>query len=143
MSLKALRLPTRSVTTPGGDLVVRGLSLADVAFLVREHGPALRALFANAEAGGLDLSRLADVSADLLLTAPTAAVDAIVLGCGEDPADVAATAVAGALPFPNQLELVEAIAQQTFVSEDATKKVLETAIRVFRGLTSRLATLAT
>jgi hypothetical protein len=138
--LKGLVIPTTTIKVPGGEIAVRGLSFNDLSVLVQGYGPALKGLFEKLTGSGLE-----DVSLDdagkfamaLLETVPEAAACIIALGAGE-PDDVA---VAATLPFPVQLEALEAVAVLTFNTEGGAKKVVETVIRLAQGIGGLMADL--
>lgn len=136
-NLKRLRLPTFDVPVPGGDgsLTVRGVSLRDVALLVRFHGPAMAALFEEIKSGrevSLDLSLVMKVGQSALSAAPELVADLIVLATGDD-FDAETRQVALTLPFPVQLEAIKNIALLTFGGEDSLGKFVETVVGMAQG----------
>lgn len=139
--LKGLRLPTRTVTVADGvSITVRGLAFTDISALVNDYAPAMKGLFDELVGGGID-----DVSMDdamkfgsvLVKQAPDLAAAIIAHGSGEPES----LGEAKSLPFPAQLELLEAVALLTFATEGGAKKVVETVIRLAQGMNGLIADL--
>lgn len=130
--LKGLVIPTKTVEIPGGSLAVRGLSFNDLSSLVRNYAPAMKGLFDRLTGAGEDVSMedAGKFALALLETAPELAAAIIAHASGE-PESVDAASL---LPFPMQLELLEAIAVLTFSTEGGAKKVVETIIRLAQGV---------
>ena len=137
MGLKHLKLPTETVETPGGDFAVRGISFSDVSALIQSDGPELSALFDHysGSLNGDDLSttEVMALSGSLNEIAPDIAAKIIVTAADGDEDDLATIRK---LPFPVQVDALEKIVKLTFDSTGGPKKLVETAIRVFRGTTS-------
>lgn len=141
--LKGLRIPTRTVSVADGvAITVRGLSFTDISHLVAEYAPAMKGLFAELVSGGLEDVSSSDAmkfASVLLKQAPDLAAAIIAHASGEpDSMEEANT-----LPFPAQLELLEAVALLTFATEGGAKKVLETVIRLAQGVNGLIADLRT
>lgn len=122
----------------GGELVVSGLSLADISRLIRARTADMEVFFNKfmAEKKASADPKFADAAAtefgrELLTAAPDIAADIIALASGEPTL----THVARKLPFPIQLEALEQIANLTFVGEDGLKKAIEIVIRMVAGAT--------
>lgn len=147
--LKSLRLPSQDIPLPDGQsLTVRGLSLPDVQALVRGRFSEMTILFdqyapvfesTGAEAMTDDL--IQGVGHRLLDSAPDIAAHIIALGA--DDADEEGIAIAKRLPFPAQIEALEAIGRMTFDAGGGPKKVLETVVRVIRGLSDQVRSVRT
>jgi hypothetical protein len=137
MGLRTLRLPSTEIKVPGGDsFAVRGLSLTDISILATKHGAALSMLFERyitRSAEGLQPAEMVAVGKTILELAPEAAIEGIALAADEpDAVDVVRK-----LPFPVQVEALEAMVAHTFASEAEIKKVVETVTRAALG-TNRL-----
>lgn len=132
--LKGLRIPTRAVTVADGVVItVRGLSFTDISTLVNDYAPAMKGLFEELVGGGLDEVSTSDAvkfASVLLKQAPDLAAAVIAHSSGEPES----LKEAKTLPFPAQLELLEAVAQLTFATEGGAKKVLEIVIRLSQGV---------
>lgn len=137
-SLKKLRLPSADIGVPnGGDFPVRGVSLRDVAMLVRHHGPALASLFQEIRDGkdlSLDIALVLRLGESAISAAPELCSDIIALASGEPDAE--AREVARQLPFPVQLEAIKQIALLTFGGEDSLGKMVETVVHMAQGVSS-------
>lgn len=137
--LKKLRLPTAEIEVSGGTFTVRGVSLRDVAVLVRQHGPAMNLLFDEIKAGRditLDASLILRFGKGAIEAAPELVADLIALASGE--VDPESRAIAAALPFPVQLETVKQIAMLTFETEDALGKLAETVVGMAQGVSGAM-----
>jgi hypothetical protein len=138
MGLRDLRLPSSSVTVPGGDsFAVRGLSLQDISALVRHHGAAMTLLFdkfIRQGEDGMPPADMATMGRTLLEIAPDAAAEMIALAAGEPEAvDIVRT-----LPLPVQVEALDLLMSHTFATDQDLKKVVETVIRAATGTTNLL-----
>lgn len=127
MSFKDLRLPEETIVTSGGSFTVRGLSLPDVAQLVRHHRSVVEKLFDNVKSEGTDLG-VAQLAAHLLNGAPEFAAEVVALGAGEG--DDESVQKARRLPFTVQLAALEKIGACTFAMEGGIRNFLETVIRM-------------
>ncbi|MFC3724405.1 phage pre-tape measure protein [Neoaquamicrobium sediminum] len=141
MALKGYRLPTLDVELPGGDsFPVRGLSLPDITFLVSRHGDTMRTLFDRYSGDEtIAISDLASVGTSILETAPTLAAEIVAVAADEP--DEMETIMR--LPFPVQVDALEKVGKLTFDTAGGPKKVVETVIRVFRGISDMTADLRT
>lgn len=138
MGLKHIKLPSAEVVFPGGTIAVRGLSLDDVAYLVRLHKASLEELFDSFQTEG-DLTAEAAMKfvGPLVQTMPRLAADAIACAAGDhEDADIAAQ-----LPFPVQVEILELVIGLTFSTEGGPKKLVETVVRLALGTTALMDTL--
>lgn len=134
MGLKSLQFAQTLVSTPYGEITVGGLSLEDITGLVSRYREDMEALFDSVVGGGAMPDMKSGVYG-LLDRFPALAAEIIVAGTGE-AGDRDAITIARRLPFPVQLELLEAVAKETFRTEEGLGKAVEAVIRVFQG-TSR------
>jgi hypothetical protein len=145
MGLKALKIPEAVIEFPGGNFTVRGLNLDDVAFLVNRHGEQLQQLFASMSSemagsdGGLDGEMVQSMALPLLRRAPRIMAEAIACAAGD--VDEETIGLAQTLPFPVQLEAIQAIARLTFDTAGGPKKLVETVIQMAQGTTGLLQSL--
>lgn len=133
MALKDYQIPKRDVPLPnGGRFAVRGLSLPDITTLVDRHADTLRALFDHYSGGeqGVALDDLGGVGVSVLRTAPALAAEIIAISADEPDSVETVTK----LPFPIQVEALEHVAKLTFDTTGGPKKVIETVIRILRGV---------
>lgn len=146
MSLKSLTLPTRTVKTPGGDLVVRGLSLDSVLGLVNRHGKMLGLMFQQ-YAGISDEQQRAvaavQVAQGLLQEAPELGAEIIVLGAGDSLDDPENLKLARSLPAGVQIQALNDIAEMTFEAEGGLGNVVRLVLKAAQGTTSLLNDLQT
>lgn len=140
--LKDLKLPSAEIEVPGGKFTVRGLSLDDIAYLIRSHKGKLGEMFDEFQNADEDVNLEATQSImrmlmPLLETTPRLIADVIACAAGDaDDWELAAQ-----LPFPYQVEAIEQILVLTFSVEGGPKKVLETVIRLAQGTTALVADL--
>lgn len=135
MGLKGYTLPTQEIELPGGDkFTVRGLSLPDIITVVQNYAEPVQSLFAKytgTSATDLALDDLGAIGTNILNAAPELAA-AIISMAADEPGEAGTV---GKLPFPVQIEALEAVGKLTFDTAGGPKKVVETVIRVFRGTT--------
>ncbi|WP_027533805.1 hypothetical protein [Bradyrhizobium sp. WSM3983] len=136
---------TRTVDTPGGQIVLRGLNIQDIAGIVGRHSTDLNALFATIQSGaaGVSVENFDAVAAFLLQTVPGAAADIIAYAAFDPAKDDPAALVEDALTAfkieaPVQLMLLEKIGELTFAMV-GVKKALEIVVRMMQGTTSLVA----
>jgi len=131
--LKDLRLPTADISTSGGSITVRGLTLVDITTLVRGRFDEVASLFDKyvPQEGASSLNTEA-IGRELIDTAPEIAAYIIALAADGDEDDAG---IAMKLPFPVQIEALEAIGKLTFGADGGPKKVLETVIRIAKHVT--------
>lgn len=133
MALKDYQIPKRDVPLPnGGNFAVRGLSLPDITILVDRHSVALRAMFDhyNGVAQDVSLDDLGGIGVSILESAPKLAAEIIAIAADE-PDEIEKVSV---LPFPAQVDALEKVAKLTFDTSGGPKKVIETVIRILRGV---------
>jgi hypothetical protein len=130
VGLSELNFASETISTPGGDFVVRGLSFLDVMDLVEAHGPALAGAFTRiSESQETSLEVVVGMAGKLAKGMPDLAAAVIAAGAGEP----GAIDVAVRLPFPIQVEALEKIGRLTFQTEADVKNLVETAIRMMQG----------
>lgn len=130
MGLSNLIVPTQTFEIAGEKIVVRGLGLDSIIHLICIQGAPLQAAYQKAEAGQLDVTAVAEIAATLMSESPVLVAHIIACGAGE-PEEWAKVM---AIPFAEQLELLEAIGRLTFALEGGPKKVFETVVRVMGSL---------
>lgn len=151
MSLKSLKLPTETVTLPGGEsFAVRGLSLVDITAIVKDNAEAVSALFLAYQTKMTTADGAPDQQAatmgfgqGLMEAAPGIAALVIAHAAGGSKVTGEEVEIAANLPFPVQVEALEKIGKLTFDAEGGPIKVVETVLRVFRGVTGLLGDLRT
>lgn len=141
MGLKELKFPEATIEIPGGSFAVRGLSLDDVAFLVRRHGDALGRLFREFTASEAELTSagVAGFLVPLIDSMPGLVSELIACGAGE-PDEAAQVR---RMPFPVQIDALEKTIDLTFDAAGGPKKLAETVVRLAQGTTGLLESLQT
>lgn len=132
MSLANFVPDTVKVPHKKGDFEVRGLTLVDVAFLMREHLDDLEALIpvlTNASIShDMGVSLLIKNGAALIREAPGLVATAIAIACDEpDSVDQARR-----LSMPMQLNILKAMAKLTFDEAGGPKNFLESLLPFLR-----------
>lgn len=133
---KSFPIAEKSVPVPGSDehIVVRGLSVSDLAWLAQNYGSPLATAFDRFRDNGAsvtaeDLTAL--VTGDLMIEGPLLVAAVIATAAGlRDNVDGASR-----LPLSLQLELLTAVGELTFAQEGGSKKVFETVIRMATAVT--------
>lgn len=123
------RVHREAVKFAGGEFLVRGLSLNDVAALVRKHRPAISALFTEFQSGE-NLERAAE---RMLEVAPGAVADLVGLAADAGPDDEF-----DKLPAGVAIMAVETVGRLTFEGEGGLKKVLEILASAAEGVSGSL-----
>lgn len=144
MGLKHLKIPEVVITTPGGNFAVRGLCLDDVAYLIGRHGEQIQQLLAQFQAdkhSELSSEAISAFAAPLLKQAPRIAAEVIACATGE--VDEESVTVAQGLPFPIQIEAIQAVAKLTFEVAGGPKKLVESVIQIAQGTNGLLTDLMT
>lgn len=123
MPLAGYRPETRVVALSGGNsFAVRGLSLNDVAVLIRTHFPDLDALFDLFDGvENMQPDQMKALALTLVTNAPGFVANVIALAAGEGDASDAER-----LPAPVQLQALFDIGELTFTEVGGVKKSLET-----------------
>src|SRR5690625_7472057 len=104
MGLKHIKLPSAEVEFSGSNIAVRGLSLDDVAYLVRQHQKSLETLYNEFKAGG-DLSASGAMAFVGPLVERTTQLAADIIACGAGGHDAAG--IARTPPLPGRGALLE------------------------------------
>jgi hypothetical protein len=138
-SLTDFVVPTSEVAVPGSDtsITVRGLSVEDVAGLIRVHGEELNRVYEINIQGQDDLPPAMEIAKALMVTAPLAVAEIIALA-NDSPKSFS---IVRKLPAPVQIEALTQIAVLTFHSEAEVKKLVETVISGSSLMTRMLTTL--
>ena len=136
----------REIKLPGGkgkSFTVRGLALSDISNLLRARSTDIEAFFIKFSQGQ-EKAIVGDpkyahnlatkFGSDLLGTAPDLAAD-IIAYASDEPTRAH---IVRKLPFPVQIEALEAIAELTFTEEDTLKKVVATVTKFMAGTTDLL-----
>lgn len=137
MGLRDLQIKTTTITTPGGEFSVRGISFSDIMTLANTHGPQMAMLFGQLMKGGK--VREQDVKTVLMNIIPQAPdLVAGLIALAADDYEPEAIAAAKRMGFQYQVEALEAIFHNTFQSEAELKKFMEAIIRMLSGATGTL-----
>jgi|SRR5690606_39954847 len=131
-------LPSKEVKVPhsANPLRVRGLDFNSLVILFREYASEIDILFQKfSEAGSpdksLDMDGVRDMGMGMVEMAPELAARIIMLAA-DAPDNPEMRSKFLRLPFPVQLEALEAVALLTFDGEDGPKKAVEAVIRALR-----------
>lgn len=133
MSLKGIKIPKSKVSIPGGgSFTVRGLSFVDLRTLFIKYGEDMSAFFDlvvnTKDMASLDVEDAAGLAAILIERAPALAAEAIAIAAGDGgESDPESFETALQLPFPVQVDALQAIGKATFGTEGGVKKFLQTA----------------
>lgn len=129
--LETLIIPSDTVRFNGQSLEVRGLSLADITYIVRHHQSVVAGLYVKAISGDLsgDVNEIAFAMADDFVPLASMTI-ACAMGAPKQ-ADIAAS-----LPFSVQVEALEKILSLTLVAEGGLGKLVEIVTRAVQGLKS-------
>jgi hypothetical protein len=134
----------RKIDLPnGGFFTVRGIAISDISRIVRSNSHDLEGFFMKWAGEQQAIHKSPDpkfaakglatkFGKDLLAGAPDLAAD-IIAHASDEPAMSHRVKM---LPFPVQLEALDAIAELTFNGEDGIKKAVEAVIKMLRGATS-------
>lgn len=138
---------TRTINLPNGaSFTVRGIAMSDISRIVRTNTHDLGAFFErfmgereqamqSPDPKFASLGMATKFGKDLLTSAPALAAD-IIAHASDEPH---LSHKVQRMPFPAQLEALEAIAELTFNGEEGIKKAGEVIVRMLRGATSLLA----
>jgi hypothetical protein len=137
MGLRDLQLPTSTVSTPGGNFDVRGISFSDVMVVANTFGPQAAMVFAKLTNGQkVQVDDVKSVLANIAPQVPELVAGVIALAA--DDYSPEGIAMAGKLNFHVQLDALEKIFHNTFQSEAELKKFMESIIRMITGATGVL-----
>lgn len=137
MGLRDLQLPSTTITTPGGNFAVRGLSFSDVVTIANTHGPQAAMVFAKITNG----EKIAEKDVRTILTNIAPQVPdmvAAIIAMAADDYTPETIEIARKMNFQHQLAALEAIFHNTFQSEAELKKFVESIIRMMSGATGVL-----
>ncbi len=141
MGLKDLKIPEAIIETPGGEFAVRGLSLDDLAWLVRRHGESMSKVFNEFTASDTELTTNSVAGFLLPLVESMPGLVSEVIACATGEADEAA--LVRRLPFPVQIDALEKVVDLSFDAAGGPKKLAETVVRMAQGTTGLLESLKT
>lgn len=134
-SLSDLRLPTAEVNVSDGQTItVRGLSVADISEIIREHAMVLNGLYQTHIVEKAEMPA-ADVLARALMTEAPEVVARIIAHANDEPES---WEIVSKLPGITQINALVEVAVLTFHSEAEVKKLLETLIQGSTVLSSLL-----
>lgn len=130
MGLKDIKIRTRTVKISGESVALRGLSTADISFLIDAYGSTFTGQVDEA------IATLSSGTGDLqgsltraLAIAPDLVADVIALAANEpDAVDIVKN-----LPAPDQLEALNVIGSLMFEEPDSVKKFAKNVIALMRG----------
>lgn len=140
MALKDIQIPKVEVPVgSGGSFAVRGLSTADLEFLVHTHGESMRGLFdefVNGKAKSLDKLEIGPVLLELLKRAPVLVQDVIALAADADDDD---RAVVAKLPTSAQLSALGSIFTLTLSTNGDMGNALEMVTQLLGSVNEAMA----
>lgn len=139
MGLKDLKIPEAIIETPGGEFAVRGLSLDDLAWLVRRHGDTMSKVFNDFVASDAELTSDSVAGFLLPLVESMPGLVSEVIACGAGDAEEAT--LVRRLPFLVQIDALEKVIDLSFDAAGGPKKLAETVVRLARGTTGLLESL--
>lgn len=134
MSLASYELPTKKIDlTDGVYFTVRGLSLPDISKIVEAHEPIVTELFSK-YAGSVNDESLENISmlGNTLMESAPILVSHIIAIAADEPGEADKIAQ---LPFPTQMEALEAIGSLTFIGSGGVKKTVAMVAKIVRGMT--------
>lgn len=121
MGLRDITIHQTKVDYRGQEIAVRGISVADIMVAAQDYGPEIALIFGKVQSGELT-GGIKKHMRDLVGEVPDVIAAAIALASDDYHPD--AVENAKKLPFNTQVELVEAIFNETFYSEADVKKLL-------------------
>ena len=122
---------TESVAFPGGEIALRGLSLADVSALIRRHREYLGLQYSRWTSGESSAEAVID---DVLSSAPEIALDILRMAADAGPEDESIAR----LPAGVAIVALDKVAALTFTGDGGLGKVLEVLLRAAEGASSSL-----
>jgi hypothetical protein len=137
VALRDITINKTEIEVPGGDFAVRGLALIDVNTLFSRYADTASDLFKSLMQGEVQQADSAQIANMLVKDAPALAAALIATAADEPEME----AVVSRLPFPIQIEALEAIGKLTFTTEGSLKKVFETLIQLLSKGTDAVASL--
>lgn len=140
MSLRNLKIARRTVETPGGDIVVRGLTLDDLIIVSQLYGPQAAVLFGAFQEQKSELEA-ADVKA-ILQSVSDQLGDLLagVVALASNDYDAETVQIAKELPFNVTFEVLVAVFELTFTNEAQLKKFVESLVKMVSGAAKAIET---
>lgn len=139
MGLRDFKIARTDISAGGTTLSVRGMSFDDVMHLADTYGPQMAVMFGRVQSGNtLDSADVRTIIGNLAKEAPDMVAAAIALAT--DDYDEDTVEIARKLPFPVQLDVLDAMFQRTFASEAEVKKLIESVTRMIAGVSGALTT---
>ena len=135
--LETLLIPTETVPYGTQSFTVRGLGLADIAYIVRLHSPTLADLYAQAIGGTLP-DNVHEIAINML--GDFAPLAGLVIACSMDEPQNAA--LAAKLPLSVQAEALEKIMGLTLIASGGLEKLVEIVAKAM-GSAAKLTSLKT
>ena len=134
MTIADIDLATEEVKFPNGaSFSVRGLSLEDVAAVVRIHGEAVQGFFLKYSGQRERLQQTGVAEAGLALLQGAPALAAYLIATAADEPEL--TAKVQKFPMGVQMDALEKIAKLTFDAAGGPKKFFEAVVRLLQGTT--------
>lgn len=139
MGLRDITIHTTTVEYRDQKIQVRGISGIDLMAAAQDYGPEIALIFGKVTAGEYE-GDIKKAMVSVVREIPEVAAAAIAMA--SDDYCPEAVAVAKKLPFNVQLELIEAIFNETFYSEADVKKLAESLTRMIAAASGVLTTIA-
>ena len=139
MGLRDITIHRTTVKYRDQEIAVRGISGSDLMAAAQDYGPELALIFGkvtNGEFEGNTKQAIVTFVRDM----PNVVGAAIALACDEYDDDM--VKLAQQLPAPVQIELAEAIFNETFYSEAEVKKLIESLRRMITAVSGVLTEIA-
>lgn len=137
MALRDITIKKTEIEVPDGTFAVRGLALIDVNSLFSRYADTAADLFKTLMQGEVTQNDSAQIANMLVKDAPALAA-AIIATAADEPE---MEELVSRLPFPIQIEALEAVGTLTFTTEGSLKKVFETLIQLLSKGTDAVASL--
>lgn len=129
MALSDIPLLTTEITVNGTTVTLRGLSLVDMMQVVPRFGSQIALVFGKVYAGTtVDGDSVIELAKALATEAPELVAE--ILALASDEYTPKAISIAAKLPFTKQIEMLEAVYNNTFASEADVKKLQEVITRM-------------
>lgn len=139
MGLRDIVIHRTSVKYREQSISVRGISTADLMVAAQDYGPEIALIFGRVTNGHYD----GDIKkAIFALTREMPEVIGAAIALASDDYTPETVKIASTLPFNVQVELVEAIFNETFYSEADVKKLLESLTRLIAAVSGVLTEVA-
>ncbi|OQM75598.1 phage pre-tape measure protein [Manganibacter manganicus] len=126
--LETLTIPTETVEFNGKTFEVRGLGLAQITFIVRQHREVVADLYQQAINGKMTGS-IEEIA--LSMIDDFVPLASLVIACGMDSPNSADKAAK--LPLAVQAQFLEKIVSLTLMGEGGLEKLMEIVVRVMEG----------